>query len=57
MPITNQIKIEFVTDPSKLNPNGLLETAKDKREHYSAIAQLTVLREKCDSPVCETSGD
>jgi hypothetical protein len=29
-----QIKIEFIADPQKLNPDGLLETAKYKQEHY-----------------------
>jgi hypothetical protein len=29
-----QIKIEFAADPLKLNPIGLLETAKSKQEHY-----------------------
>ena len=32
----NRIKIEFVADPSKLNPAGLLETAKDKQDHYKS---------------------
>jgi len=29
-----QIKIEFIADPLMLNPDGLLETAKYKQEHY-----------------------
>jgi hypothetical protein len=29
-----RIKIEFIADPQKLNPEGLLETAKYKQEHY-----------------------
>jgi hypothetical protein len=29
-----QIKIEFIADRAKLNPNGLLETAIYKQEHY-----------------------
>ncbi|MDR2466721.1 MAG: RloB family protein, partial [Prevotellaceae bacterium] len=35
-----RIKIEFVTDSSKLNPNGLLETAKDKRERYKTSTEV-----------------
>jgi hypothetical protein len=29
-----RIKIEFIADPQKLNPDGLLETAKYKQKHY-----------------------
>ncbi|MDR2652496.1 MAG: RloB family protein [Prevotellaceae bacterium] len=29
-----RIKIEFIADPAKLNPIGLLETASYKQEHY-----------------------
>ncbi|MDR2907179.1 MAG: RloB family protein [Bacteroidales bacterium] len=29
-----QIKIEFIADPKQLNPDGLLQTAKYKQEHY-----------------------
>jgi hypothetical protein len=34
-----RIKIEFVADPNQLNPNGLLETAKYKKEHYETSRQ------------------
>jgi hypothetical protein len=29
-----RIKIEFIADPNRLNPDGLLETAKNKQERY-----------------------
>ena len=31
-----RIKIEFVADPNQLNPDGLLETAKDKQKRYKS---------------------
>jgi hypothetical protein len=31
-----RIKIEFVADPNQLNPDGLLETAKHKQNHYQS---------------------
>ena len=34
-----RIKIEFVADPSKLNPTGLLDTAQDKQNHYKSSAE------------------
>jgi hypothetical protein len=34
-----RIKIEFVADPHQLNPTGLLETAKYKKEHYETSRQ------------------
>jgi hypothetical protein len=30
----HRVKIEFIADPQKLNPDGLLETAKYKQGHY-----------------------
>ncbi len=32
--IFRQIKIEFIADPQQLKPDGLLQTAKYKQEHY-----------------------
>ncbi|MDR1130084.1 MAG: RloB family protein [Prevotellaceae bacterium] len=29
-----RVRIEFIADPKRLNPKGLLETAKYKQEHY-----------------------
>ena len=36
-----RIKIEFVADPKQLNPDGLLETAKYKQEHYKTSQEST----------------
>jgi hypothetical protein len=35
----DRIKIEFVADPAQLNPDGLLETAKYKQEHYQTSVE------------------
>ena len=36
-----RIKIEFVADPKQLNPDGLLEIAKYKQEHYKTSQEST----------------
>ena len=36
-----RIKIEFIADPKQLNPDGLLEIAKYKHEHYKTSQEST----------------
>lgn len=36
-----RIKIEFIADPKRLNPDGLLEIAKYKQEHYKTSQEST----------------
>jgi hypothetical protein len=38
---SGRIKIEFIADPKQLNPDGLLEIAKYKQEHYKTSQEST----------------